>query len=152
MPTTLPTAGNYTRSFNIAILVLRVVIGCIMMPHGAMKLFPGVRRPRDRSDLPTWRHPYSPHRDSRVVRGLGLALGFLTRFSAFWLAVTQIGAVVKVHWANGFFNGCPPGFEYNLSLIASFITMFIAGPGKFAIIRLYRYFIPALKKIIPFIE
>ena len=65
----------------------------------------------------------------------------------------QIGAIVKVHWANGFFLGQKPGFEYNLSLIGILISLLIAGPGRYAIIRLLSFLAPkGLKKVIAFLE
>ena len=50
--------------------------------------------------------------------GVGLVFGFLSRFSAAALVVIMLGAIVKVHGANGFFLD-KHGFEYNLSLIGN---------------------------------
>jgi putative oxidoreductase len=148
-----PRVSCQDRAFNIAFLVLRIAIGVIMVAHGGQKLF----------------SLFGGHGLAATIQymgpigilvgigeffgGLGIALGFLTRFSALALIVTQVGAIAKVHWANGFFLGGPkPGFEYNLSLIAILIALLIAGPGKYALIRLFEYVIPVLKKVNLFIE
>jgi len=62
--------------------------------------------------------------------GLGLLVGVLSRFSAFWLIVDMIGAIALVHGRNGFFLGAKPGFEYCLALIG-----LLAGPGRFSLGR-----------------
>jgi putative oxidoreductase len=74
--------------------------------------------------------------------GLGLIVGFLTRFSAASLIVIMLGAILMVHGKNGFFMGHGPesklidaGFEYNLALIGLLVPTLIAGPGWWAIGR-----------------
>ena len=68
--------------------------------------------------------------------GLGLIVGFLTRFSAASLIVIMIGAIGMVHGKNGFFQQAG-GFEYNLALIGLLLPIFICGPGKMSIGRLF---------------
>jgi putative oxidoreductase len=67
--------------------------------------------------------------------GLGLVFGILSRFSAFWLIVDMIGAIILVHGKNGFFLGPKLGFEYNLALIGLLATILLAGPGRFSLSR-----------------
>jgi putative oxidoreductase len=67
--------------------------------------------------------------------GLGLIVGFLTRFSAASLIVIMLGAIGMVHGKNGFFMSSG-GFEYNLALIGLLIPTLIAGPGPYSIGRL----------------
>jgi putative oxidoreductase len=68
--------------------------------------------------------------------GLGLIVGFRSRFSAAALIVIMIGAIVMVHGKNGFFLGEPAGFEHNLALIGLLAPILIAGPGSIALGRL----------------
>jgi putative oxidoreductase len=72
--------------------------------------------------------------------GLGLIVGFLTRFSAASLIVIMLGAIGLVHGKNGFFLGQGPdstlataGFEYNLALIGLLAPILIAGPGNLSV-------------------
>lgn len=70
--------------------------------------------------------------------GVGLVIGFLSRFSAASLIVIMLGAIAMVHGQHGFFLGQDPktaGFEYNLALIGLLAPILIAGPGRFAIGR-----------------
>ncbi len=64
--------------------------------------------------------------------GLGLIVGFLTRFSAASLILIMLGAIAMVHGKNGFFLSAG-GFEYNLALIGLLVPTVIAGPGRFAV-------------------
>ncbi len=65
--------------------------------------------------------------------GLGLIIGFLSRFSSASLIVVMLGAIQMVHGQNGFFG--PKGYEYTLALIGLLAPIFIAGPGKWAVGR-----------------
>ena len=74
--------------------------------------------------------------------GLGLIVGFLSRFSAAANIVIMLGAIFKVHLKGGFF--APAGFEYNLALIGLLAPILLAGPGRLSIGR----FLP-LPKVAP---
>ena len=61
-------------------------------------------------------------------------LGILSRLSASALIIVMIGAIVTVHAKNGFFSS-KGGFEYNLALIASLLSVALVGPGRYALGR-----------------
>src|SRR5690348_4267848 len=115
-----------------ALLVARVAVGIVFMAHGAQKLFgffggPGL------SAIVQMMGPLGYLVSiGEFFGGLGLIVGFLSRFSAASLIVIMIGAIVLVHGKNGFFsaNG---GFEYNLALIGLLAPILIAGPGRMAL-------------------
>jgi putative oxidoreductase len=67
--------------------------------------------------------------------GLGLVVGFLSRFSSASNIVIMLGAIAMVHGKNGFFLSAG-GCEYNIALIGLLLPTLIAGPGKFEIERL----------------
>ncbi|HJZ79823.1 MAG TPA: DoxX family protein, partial [Pyrinomonadaceae bacterium] len=72
--------------------------------------------------------------------GLGLVVGFLTRFSAASITVIMLGAIGLVHLKAGFFMNwtgkqAGEGFEYHLLAIAVLLVIVIAGPGRYAIGR-----------------
>jgi putative oxidoreductase len=69
--------------------------------------------------------------------GIALLVGLLSRFSAFWLVVIMLGAIVQVHGKGGFFMQ-NKGFEYNLALISMVLPTLIAGPGRFALAGAFR--------------
>jgi putative oxidoreductase len=66
--------------------------------------------------------------------GLGILVGFLSRFSAASNIVIMLGAIAMVHGKNGFFMD-KSGFEYNYALIGLLLATLIAGPGRFSIGR-----------------
>jgi putative oxidoreductase len=125
---------------DVSLLLLRIIVGVIFAAHGAQKLF-GVWGGRGLAAT------VAPPPDGmgplgylvtigEFFGGLGLIVGFLTRFSAASLIVIMIGAIAMVHGKNGFFQQAG-GFEYNLALIGLLLPIFICGPGKMSIGRLF---------------
>jgi putative oxidoreductase len=122
---------------DISLLLVRVIVGVIFAAHGAQKLFgafggPGlsaiVADPPDGMGLLGY-----PVTIGEFFGGVGLIVGFLTRFSAASLIVIMIGAIALVHGQHGFF--LPQGFEFNLALIGLLLPILIAGPGRYSIGR-----------------
>jgi putative oxidoreductase len=124
-------------------LLLRLVLGIVMFPHGAQKVL-------------GWFGGYGP---SATLQGmskmlpsvlvvivmiaefagsLGLILGFLTRVAAFGIGCVMLGAVLTVHGKFGFFMnwaGKQPGegFEYHLLALALAVAIMIRGGGSASI-------------------
>jgi putative oxidoreductase len=65
---------------------------------------------------------------SEFVGGILVALGFLTRVAAFFIACTMLTAVVGIHWKGGFFAS-NRGYEYPLALLAMSLSLLISGGG-----------------------
>ena len=127
--------------------VLRVMVGITFIAHGAQKLFgifggaglAGTGAYFDSIGL-------SPGFPLAVAVGLtefggGLLLvaGALTPIAVGALMLTMLGAIVKVHLANGYFlnwaitPGKGHGVEYNLVLVAALLCLAFTGPGAFSI-------------------
>jgi putative oxidoreductase len=108
------------------------VAGVIFAAHGAQKLFGAFGGPGLEKTVEVMGPLGYPVAIGEFFGGLGLVVGFLSRFSAAALIVVMIGAVVTVHGKNGFFlqGG---GFEYNLALIGLLAPTLIAGPGRYAV-------------------
>lgn len=129
---------------DLALLVMRVIVGVIFAAHGSQKLFgafggPGIQNLAKMMGPIAW-----PLGIGEFFGGIGLMFGFLSRFSAASLIVIMIGAIQMVHGKNGFFLGKGPdskvvesGFEYNLALIGLLAPILIAGPGRYSIGRLF---------------
>src|SRR6058998_786803 len=91
------TYGTHDRpAVDVALLVVRVIVGIIFAAHGAQKLFGAFGGPGLAAMV-------QPPPD-----GLGLIVGFLTRFSAASLIVIMLGAIGLVHGQHGFFLGRAP--------------------------------------------
>jgi putative oxidoreductase len=126
---------------RVSPLVLRLLLGGVMFPHGAQKAlgwFGG-------QGLSATINGFTTHMGIPLVfawlavaaeflGSLGLIVGLLTRVAAFGIAVVMAVAVLMVHGANGFFmnwagNQKGEGFEYHLLAIAAAVVLMIDGGG-----------------------
>lgn len=133
---------------DLSLLILRVVLGLVMLPHGLQKtlgLFGGHG----------FSGTYGFFTSQMGLPGLvavlvilaeslgafGLLIGALTRLGALGIAAVMSGAIVMVHWSNGFFMNwsgqkAGEGFEFHLLAIAMALVLMIRGGGAFSIDRL----------------
>jgi len=119
---------------DVSLLVVRIIVGIIFAAHGAQKLF-GAFGGLGLTEIVEKMGPIGYLVTiGEFFGGLGLVVGFLSRFSAASLIVIMIGAIGMVHGKNGFFLD-KSGFEYNLALIGLLAPILIVGPGRFAIGR-----------------
>lgn len=118
-----------------ALLVARVIVGVIFIAHGSQKLFGAFGGPGLAGVVKMLGPVGYLVTVDEFFGGLGLLVGVLSRFSAFWLIVDMIGAIALVHGRNGFFLGAKPGFEYSLALIGLLAAILLAGPGRFSLGR-----------------
>ena len=129
------TSGSQDRpAVDLALLVVRVIVGIIFAAHGAQKLFGAFGGPGLAGVVEMMGALGIPVTIGEFFGGLGLIFGFLCRFSAASLIVIMLGAIGMVHAQHGFFLSAG-GFEYNLALIGLLAPVLIAGPGRFAIGR-----------------
>lgn len=121
-------------SIDVSLLVLRVVVGVIFAAHGAQKLFGAFGGGGLAATVEHMGPLGYPVTIGEFFGGLGLIVGFLTRFSSASLIVIMIGAIAQVHGQHGFFMK-DGGFEYNLALIGLLAPILLAGPGQFSVGR-----------------
>lgn len=120
-------------ALDVSLISLRVIVGTIFAVHGAQKLF-GAFGGGGLSQLVGMLGPLAyPVAIGEFFGGLGMIVGFLTRFSAASNILIMLGAIAMVHGKNGFLlsNG---GFEYNLALIGLLIPLTLIGPGTWAVL------------------
>ena len=129
-------------------LILRVMLGAVMLPHAAQKLLGWFGGYGFLGTIDTFaQHLHIPPVLTFFVimaesfGSLGLILGCLTRLGAFGIMCNMIGAIVLVHWPNGFFMNwfgkqAGEGFEYHLLAIAIAGSLVISGGGKWSLDRL----------------
>ena len=130
---------------SVAGLILRVALGVVMFPHGAQKLLGWFGGPgygaamamfTDKMHIPAALAVLVIVAES--FGALGLILGLFTRLAAFGILCDMIGAVVLVHWRNGFFMNwmgkqAGEGFEYHLLVIAIGLVLMITGAGRWSV-------------------
>lgn len=122
------------------LLLIRLVIGLLFVGHGAQKLF-------------GWFGGYGPKGTGgwmesiglkpgvamavaagllELVGGLLFAAGLLTPLAAVLLALTMLGAIVKVHGPNGIWS-TQNGYEYPLVLLVVVIGVALTGAGAYSL-------------------
>jgi putative oxidoreductase len=75
------------------------------------------------------------------VGSLGLIAGLFTRFTAASFLVIMLGAIVTVHWPQGFFMNWSgqqqgEGFEYHLLVIGMSAALVLTGGGAWSLDRI----------------
>ncbi len=126
-------------------LILRVVLGLVMLPHGAQKLlgwYGGFGFAGTMGFFTEQMHVPAAVAFLVIIGesfgSLGLIMGFLTRFTAASLSLIMAGAIAMVHWPNGFFMNwfgkqAGEGFEYHLLVIGMSLVLLIAGAGRWSV-------------------
>ena len=132
------TAPAGRPSVDVSLLLVRLAAGVIFAAHGSQKLFGAFEGPGLEKTVEMMGALGQPAAIGYLVAigeffgGLGLIVGFLSRFSAAALIAIMIGAIYMVHGKNGFFLA-KQGFEYNVALIGLLAPVLIAGPGRIAL-------------------
>ena len=128
-------------------VVLRLMLATVMFPHGAQKLlgwfgghgFEGTLGFFTQQMGLPWLVAFL------VIIGeslgsLALAAGLLTRFTAASYILIMLGAIVTVHWPQGFFMNWfgqqqGEGFEYHLLVIGMSAALVLTGAGAWSLDR-----------------
>ena len=121
---------------NHSALPLRATLGSTMLYHGISKLKPegleqtsrffeslGLEPARPLALATAWTETLA---DVLSVLGIG------TRVAALSILATQAVAIAKVHASKGFDN-TKGGYEFNLALIGSALTLLLRGPGSVSV-------------------
>jgi putative oxidoreductase len=134
---------------DIALLIIRIVLGIIFIQHGSQKLFgwfdgPGIEGVTGMMkkfgvafpNFLAWLVALS-----EFFGGLLVLVGLVTPLAAAVIVSVMVVAIVLVHAQSGFFNQ-EKGYEFNLSLIALALPLMLAGAGVFSLDYLLRLAMP----------
>ncbi len=127
-------------SYDIAILILRVVVGLLLAGHGAQKLFgwfggPGL------AGITGWLASTGMRPAgfwafmaglSEFGGGLLLALGFLNPLGSLGIIAAMIMAIIKGHWGKGLWAS-NNGSELPLTYLVVALVIALIGPGAYAL-------------------
>ena len=126
---------------SFAPTLARLTLGIVMFPHGAQKVlgwFGGYGFTGTMNYFTQQSHIPAVFAflaiAAEFLGSLGLITGFLSRISAFGIAVNMVVAVATVHGANGFFmnwfgNQKGEGFEYHILAIGLALIVLLYGAG-----------------------
>jgi putative oxidoreductase len=125
---------------SYGILFIRVVVGLVLVPHGAQKLFGwfgghGLRGTASFFGGLGFRAPLSMALAAGLAEfggGLLFAAGLLTPIAALLIAVTMLTAIWTVHWRKGFWNTAG-GYEYNLVIWSTAVGIAATGGGRYSL-------------------
>ncbi|TGL58396.1 DoxX family protein [Leptospira sarikeiensis] len=131
---------------NFVLTVARIVLGVVMIPHGAQKLFGWFGGYGWGATLGFFSSQGIPVIIGILVilaesfGALGLILGFCTKLSAFGIGITMIGAAIFQR-QNGFFmnwfgNQGGEGYEYHVLAIGLAFVLFFLGGGSLSLDQL----------------
>lgn len=136
---------NEKKSTDLALFLIRLILGVVFLVHGSQKLFgwfggPGLRGfvgYLTSSGMPAV-IPYLVA-FGETLGALALLFGLLTRIAAAGICLEMLGATFLVHWKAGFFMnwgneaGRGEGFEYSLTLAVVALAVVVAGAGALSI-------------------
>ena len=125
---------------DLALLVLRIVVGLFFAGHGAQKLFgafgghglAGTAGFFDSIGMKPGRRNAIAAGTAELVGGLLLVFGLLTPLAAVLLIAVMTTAILTVHAKNGPWV-TDSGWEYNVVLIAVAFALVGASPGEISL-------------------
>lgn len=129
---------------DLAVLILRAIVGLIGLYHGCQKLFgifdgSGPRAFAQHLEGLNVPLPLvSAYLAGLAEAGCGLlvGIGLFTRVAVFPYAFTMAVAIWS-HWDNGF-GSQDGGFEYPLTILCILAAIFFSGPGRFSVDHIFR--------------
>jgi putative oxidoreductase len=125
---------------NVALLVLRVIVGALFVGHGSQKLFGGFGGHGPRGTASYFEglglRPALPFAllagTAELSGGLLLGFGLFVPVAALLLVGVMTTAIAAVHWKNGLWVTAG-GMEYPLVLAALAFTVAALGPGSISL-------------------
>ncbi len=132
---------------ELALLVIRVTVGAVMLPHGLQKLFGwfgghGIAGTAASFQEYFGMPPFLTYLviASESIGSLCLIAGFATRFAAGALGLVMLGAIVLVTGRWGFFMNWysqprGEGFEFHLLVLGIVLALLVKGGGRWSVDR-----------------
>jgi len=131
---------EYIMSFDVGLLILRVLVGLLFVGHGAQKLFgwfdgPGLKgftgwmQSMGLKPASIWGFMGAL---SEFGGGVLIALGLLGPLGSLAIIGAMLMAIGLAHWSKGFW-GSKGGYEYPLVLLIVSAVLGLVGPGSYSL-------------------
>lgn len=121
----------YYASFDLAMFIIRVVLGLVFIVHGFAKLknLKGTISMMGGMGIPIAGIIIPAVALIEFFGGILVLIGFYTGWASLLLAIVMVGAILIVKMKKGFVNG----WEFDLSLLAMALSVLFTGPGAWVL-------------------
>lgn len=118
---------------DLALLVLRVLLAAVMLAHGLAKVtgFNGVVGFFGTTGIPAPALAAAFAILAEVGGGILILLGVAVDIAGLLIAIDLLGAIVFVHFKNGFTGR--GGWEFPAALLSIAVALAITGPGAYSV-------------------
>jgi putative oxidoreductase len=119
---------------DLARLILRLALAAVLLYHGLPKLvnFGATVAAFDGMGLPAPPLTAALALLAEVGGGLLILLGVAVDIAGLLVIIDMLGAIILVHWANGF-DFTKGGWEHPFTVLAMALTLALAGPGRLTV-------------------
>ncbi|MGH7658347.1 MAG: DoxX family protein [Gemmatimonadales bacterium] len=119
---------------DLALLLLRITLAAILLYHGIPKAlnYSATLESFNSMGIPAPALTLAFAVIVEVVGGVLILLGVLTEITGLLVAIEMLGAIVTVHWANGF-DFTKVGWEHPFTVLMIALALVLAGPGAYSV-------------------
>ncbi|MEA2713237.1 MAG: putative oxidoreductase [Gemmatimonadales bacterium] len=124
---------------DLARLILRLALAAVLLYHGIPKLmnFTATVVAFEGMGLPAPPLTAAIALLAEVGGGLLILLGVAVDIAGILVIIDMLGAIILVHWANGF-DFTKGGWEHPFTVLAMALTLALAGPGRLTVGKNYK--------------
>ncbi|MEO7985728.1 MAG: DoxX family protein [Gemmatimonadales bacterium] len=118
---------------DLALLVLRVLLAAVMLAHGLSKIsnFSGIVGGFGGMGVPAPALAATYATVAEVGGGVLILLGVAVDIAGLLIAIDMLGAIVFVHFKNGFTG--QGGWEFPAAMLSIAVALTLTGPGAYSV-------------------
>ena len=122
------------QNLDVALLVLRIALAAVLLYHGLPKVmnFGATVSGFQSMNIPAPTLTAAFAILAEVIGGILILLGVAADLAGLIVVIHMLGAIVTVHWANGF-DFTKGGWEHPFTVLAMGLTLALAGPGDYSV-------------------